>query len=374
MKTGRLPFARLLCLLFLASLAMPQTGSAQVSSNHRLEFAYAVDQNSNTLFGFKVGANGALTPLAPPSFATGNAPNGVVVDPSGRFVYVVNILSNNVSGYAIGENGTLKPVPGSPFPAGSGPGWITVDPTGRFVYVANCADLCSGSGQGSVSGYAIDRATGALVAVPGSPFIADQIPYAVTVDPEGAFAYVANFRSGTVSVFKIDRCSGSLGASIQTVPTGGASPIALTLDPQGHFLYVVNTQGNNVSAFTVGNDGRLTVVPGSPFASGTSTQGVAVDPSGDFVYVTQGFDVLGYSIGISGELIPLAGSPFAAPGFLVSLTMDRSGHFVYGAAAAASAGVAAFVFDAKTGNLTAVPGSPFAAGTDTVFVTTTRRH
>ena len=367
MKTGSLALAGSLCLLWSASLAVPQS-SAQLSRNRRPEFAYTADQNSNTVSGFRVGANGSLTPLAKPSFPTGSAPNGVAVDPSGRFLYVVNLLSNNVSGYSIGEYGVLKPVPGSPFPAGSGPGWITIDPTGRFVYVANCADLCSGSGQGSVSGYAINKSTGALVAVPGSPFTADQIPYAVTVDPTGAFTYVANFRSGTVSVFKIDQCSGSLSAISVSVPTG-ASSIALVLDPQGRFLYVANTASNNVSAFAIGSDGTLTAMPGSPFASGEFTQGVAVDPSGEFVYVSQGFQVLGYSIGPNGELVPLTGSPFAASGFLVSLTMDRSGRFVYGAT---SGGVDAFALDATTGNLTQVTGSPFTAGgANTAFVTTT---
>jgi 6-phosphogluconolactonase len=370
MRNERSVFAASLCLLLFATLTVPLKSAAQ--EGHRLEFAYAVNQNANTVSGFKVAANGALTPLATPSFLTGNTPNGVAVDPRGRFMYVVNLLSNNVSGYAIAEDGTLNPVPGSPFPAGSGPGWITIDPTGRFVYVANCAALCSGSGQGNVSGYAINKSTGALVPVPGSPFTADQIPYAVTIDPTGGFAYVANYSSSTISVFKIDQCSGSLWASTTSVPTGGTHPISLALDPQGRFLYVPNTLSNNVSAFAVGSNGTLTAVPGSPFASGPSTQGVAVDLSGEFVYVTEGFDVLGYSIGASGELVPLAGSPFAAPGFLVSLTMDRSGHFVYGAAT--SAGVVAYTLNTTTGNLTAVAGSPFTAGANTVFVTTTMSH
>jgi 6-phosphogluconolactonase len=371
-KTKRLVFAGCLCLLFVVSHALPQRSSAQTSASHRLEFSYAVDQNSNSIFGYKVGANGALTPLNNPSFPTGNAPNGVAVDPSGKFIYVVNVLDNNISGYAIDGNGALKPVPGSPFAAGSGPGWITIDPTGRYVYVANCAALCSGGGQGSVSGYAINKSTGTLIPVPGSPFTAEQIPYAVAVDPTGGFAYVANFNSSTISVFKIDQCSGSLWASTQSVPTGGTNPLALTLDPQGRFLYVDNTGSNDVSAFAVGSNGTLTAVPGSPFASGDSTGGVAVDLSGSFVYVAQGFEVLGYSIGMGGVLTPLAGSPFAAPGFLVSLTLDQTGRFVYGAAT--SVGVAGFVIDAPTGNLTAVTGSPFAAGGNTFSVTTTMGH
>jgi 6-phosphogluconolactonase len=369
MTRVRPTIAGLLGVFVLLGLGCAERTEAQSSASSRAEFAYAVDQSGNTVLGFKVSNTGGLTPLAKGSLATGTAPNGVAVDPSGRFLYVANLLSNNVSGYSIATNGTLKAVPGSPFAAGSGPGWITVDPTGRFVYVANCAALCSGSGTGNVSGYAINKSTGALTPVPGSPFTADNIPYAVTVDPTGQFAYVANFNSATVSVFKIDQCSGSLWSSTSSVPTGGQSAIALGLDPHGRFLYVTNTASDNVSAFAVGSDGALTAVPGSPFASGDSTQGIAFDPSGDFVYVTQGFNVLGYSIAANGGLAPLASSPYAAPGFLVSLVTDRSGHYVYGGAS--GSGVAAYKIEATTGDLTAVTGSPFPAGADTVFVTTT---
>lgn len=368
MKSAGVSFVGSSFLLFFICAVVPTTSRAQTSSTGRLEFAYAVDQNTNAVLGYKVGTTGALTPLATPSFHAGVAPNSIAIDSSGRFVYVVNLLSDNVSGYAISADGTLKPVPGSPFPAGSGPGWITIDPTGRFVYVANCADLCSGLGQGSVSGYAINKSTGTLTAVPGSPFTAEQIPYAVTVDQTGSFAYVANFRSGTISVFKIDQCSGSLWASTQSVPTGGSDPLALTLDPHGRFLYVTNTGSNNVSAFAVESNGVLKTVPGSPFASGNSTQGIVVSSSGEFLYVTAGFGVLGYSIETSGQLVPLAGSPFPASGFLVSLGQDKRGHYLYGAASAA--GVDAFKLDPTTGKLTTVTGTPFATHGNAASVTT----
>jgi 6-phosphogluconolactonase len=372
MKIVRLVSPGSCCLLLFASLFMPLKSLAQADGNHRVKFAYAADQNANAVFAYRFGPHGSLAPLERPSFPAGSVPNGVAVDPSGRFVYVANLLSNDVSGYSINPNGTLTPVPGSPFPAGSGPNWIIVDPTGRFVYVTNCADLCSGSGQGNVSGYAINKSTGALAAMPGSPFTADEIPFAVIVDPTGSFAYVANVRSSTISVFNIDQVSGALSVGTPSVPTGGISPLSLTLDPQGRFLYVANTQSDTVSAFAVGGDGILTPVPGSPFPSADLTQGVAVDSSGEFLYVSAGFQVLGYSIGASGDLTPLPSSPFPAPGFLVSLITDLSGRFLYGAAQ--FAGVDAFAIDPDTGNLTPVSGSPFAAGGGTAFVTTTVGH
>jgi 6-phosphogluconolactonase len=370
-KNKSLRFGAFFGLLVIAFAGVAESSRAQISPVARPEYAYATDQNANAVFGYRVGATGALTALAPPSHAAGANPIGVAIDPTGHFMYVANVLSNTVSGYQIASNGSLTTIPGSPFATGSGPGWVTVDPTGRYVYVANCARLCSGSGDGNVSGYAINKTTGALTPVPGSPFTADQVPYAIAVDPTGQFAYVANFASGTISIFKIDQCSGSLWASVQSVPTGGASPLALTLDPHGNFLFVTNTASDNLSVFAVGSNGTLTAAPGSPFATGNFSQGVAVSPSGEFVYVTQGFQVLGFAIGAGGVLTPLATSPFPAPAFLVSLTFDRSGHNVYGAV---TSGVAAYQQDPVSGKLTAVAGSPFATGGNTGFVVTTMGH
>jgi 6-phosphogluconolactonase (cycloisomerase 2 family) len=50
----------------------------------------------------------------------------VTVDFFGRFVYVANTTENNVPTYRIGENGALTPVVGSPFPAGLVPNSIAV--------------------------------------------------------------------------------------------------------------------------------------------------------------------------------------------------------------------------------------------------------
>ena len=44
----------------------------------------------------------------------------------------------------------------------------------------------------NISAYEIDAATGGLTAVAGSPFAAGLGPYAITVEPSGKFAYVAN--------------------------------------------------------------------------------------------------------------------------------------------------------------------------------------
>jgi DNA-binding beta-propeller fold protein YncE len=90
------------------------------------------------------------------------------------------------------------------------------------------------------------------------------------------------------------------------------------VDPTGKFAYVANFDSENVSGYSIGSNGALTPVAGSPFAAGQNTESVAVDPTGKFAYVPNFGDfgvpgtVSGYSIASNGALLPVPGSPFAA--------------------------------------------------------------
>ena len=88
----------------------------------------------------------------------------------------------------------------------------------------------------------------------------------------------------------------------------------MAVDPTGKFAYVANFGDNTVSAYSIGADGALTPVPGSPFGAGNYPNSVAVDPTGKFAYVANYDDntVSAYSIGANGALTLVSGSPFAA--------------------------------------------------------------
>ena len=94
---------------------------------------------------------------------------------------------------------------------------------------------------------------------------------------------------------------------------------------------MANASGGNVSAYSIGANGALTPVPGSPFAAGDEPGSVAVDPTGEFAYVTNEDDdnVLAYSIGANGALTPVPGSPFAAGDEPGSVAVDPTGKFAY---------------------------------------------
>jgi 6-phosphogluconolactonase len=175
------------------------------------------------------------------------------------------------------------------------------------------------------------------------------------------FAYVANLGGGTVSAYSI----GANGALIP-VPgspfAAGSEPDSVAVDPTGKFAYVANGADNTVSAYSIGANGVLTPVPGSPFAAGAGPFSVAVDPTSKFAYVANQSDgtVSAYSIGANGALTPVPDSPFAAGSNSSSVAVDPTGKFAY-VANLFDGNVSAYSIGAN-GALTPVPDSPFAAG------------
>jgi 6-phosphogluconolactonase len=237
-----------------------------------------------------------------------------------QFVYVANVSSGNISGYSINPTtGALTPIVGSPFPIdtqaspqAASPLSLAVDPTGKFAYSANFLD--------TVSGYTIDSTTGALTSIPGSPFVLVGSPSFVIVDPRGRFAYVGTVDTTanvnrTIMGYSINRTTGALtpisGSPFPTEP--GASTACLAIDPSGKFVYAANN-GGTVSGYTINSDtGALTTISGSPFRAGLNPSFVTVDPSGKFVYVANQDDnsISGYTINSdTGALTAIPGSAF----------------------------------------------------------------
>jgi DNA-binding beta-propeller fold protein YncE len=113
---------------------------------------------------------------------------------------------------------------------------------------------------------------------------------------------------------------------------GAFFSLAVALAPlRAQFAYVTNERGNNVSAYSIGADGALTPVPGSPFLAGSLPVRVAVDPTAKFAYVTNenGNNVSAYGIGADGALTPVSGSPFLAGKLAVGVAVDPTGKFAY---------------------------------------------
>ena len=101
---------------------------------------------------------------------------------------------NTVSGFLVSANGSLSAISGSPFVTGGSGGGNNIDPNEiavaslrgtSYLYAAN-------DGSGTLAGFHINATTGALTAVPGSPFLADGAPggdYSLAVSPDGKLLF-----------------------------------------------------------------------------------------------------------------------------------------------------------------------------------------
>jgi 6-phosphogluconolactonase len=92
----------------------------------------------------------------------------------------------------------------------------------------------------------------------------------------------------------------------------------ITTTTTKNFLYVGNSGSNNVSAFSINTlTGVLAAVPGSPFATGGLSVGgggisLAVTPDDQFLIATNNAsgNITVFSIAVNGSLAPVPGSPF----------------------------------------------------------------
>jgi 6-phosphogluconolactonase (cycloisomerase 2 family) len=128
----------------------------------------------------------------------------------------------NVAGYAIdGLSGQLASLQGSPF---------AVSPLLQLAWTSS-GRLAIGLHTDSLSASTVDPATGALqwlgtsVPTPGSA------SEAITLSPDGRFAYVADSAASAIGVFALDPASGRLtfARSVSTTPRPFALAVSAPL-------------------------------------------------------------------------------------------------------------------------------------------------
>ena len=139
----------------------------------------------------------------------------------------------------------------------------------------------------------------------------------------------------------------------------------LAVHPSGRFLYAINTE--SISAFSIdGSTGALHTLAGSPFGFvefNIMGGRIAIDPSGSFLYVTtqNGNRVFAFAIDPgTGQLQELASIPMTqnAQGGLRTEAIDAAGKYLY-VADPGNSYIAAYSVEPGNGALAAVPGGPF---------------
>jgi 6-phosphogluconolactonase len=315
-----------------------------------------------------IGSNGGASGGPTAGTSTGGTVCGPGTTPGGggntaSFLYYLS--NTNILGASLSTTGTfaaLSPFTPPTLPSSFGRDMVIVNK--KFLYLPQNDSL-------TIQAFTIDRTSGALTAISGSPF-ATAGADSITSDPAGRFLFAGNDHTGQISVFQIDATTGALVAA-------PGSPFSafnldfvhvLAVDGTGKFLYA----GQGLSSLAIygfaidQTTGALSLAPGSPFGLGVA--GVRTDFTGKFAVGLTGIagDNHLYVFAIdatTGTLAPVANSPFATvTSQLLNLRVHPSSQFVYSFGVDGTGNFAAaegFALDPSTGALAALTGSPFTS-------------
>ena len=268
------------------------------SSNNSSSSGSGGGSNSVPDYGVGIGASGQTAPA--------------------KFMYVNPLGVGGPDALAIQSNGTMTlETGGSAY--NNIPMTMAIDPSGSFVF--QTALQYQLTPQGGLFVYAIDRSNGSLSSPPGSAYSIPETVYTDVVDNSGQFLYV----QGTSGIygFSIQSGTGALTAlpGSPFADAGGPSspgfntPAKLmAIDQMNRFLYVSTSGG--ISAYMIDSStGMLTAISGSPFGSTVSgSWSIVITPNNKFLYQLQATNtglMYGYSINqSSGVLTAISGSPF----------------------------------------------------------------
>jgi 6-phosphogluconolactonase (cycloisomerase 2 family) len=281
-------------------------------------FLYVANNTTNSISIFSIdSASGVLTAQSIGA-NTGNGPDAVTMDPAGHFLFVANATDNTVSVFSV-ASGVLTAVTGSPFVVGTSPSSLQVDPNGNYLYVANF-------GSADISVFAIDSTTGTLTSIAGSPFGAGTEPYSIAIDPTGSYAYVSDETGAGISEYAVNPTTGALSVVSGSPLATTSQPLGLAADPQGKFIYAANvTTTNAVSSYSIAPTTGVLAVASTLASGGTLPVSLAVDPSGLYLYVasrsSNSLSVLAINPA-TGALTAVAGSPYATDSGANAVAID----------------------------------------------------
>lgn len=303
---------------------------------------------------------------------SGATPFGVVLP---RVAYVNDDVfapaENSIAAFAVDAEGLLTTI-GGPWKTGGVGSSFGGDASSVKLHAPTRRLLASN--DGSLAVFDVDGRTGALSAVPGSPFSTSGIAsYGIAVTADGKFVFAANAGNAspgdaTIAAFTMNEASGALApVPGSPFPSGSSDPadgtLLLALGKGDRFLYSLNQKGR-LAAFALHVDGALSPISGSPWsiAPSASSYAMALSPSQDRLYVADAAADLLHAFSLdesTGAPSAISGSPFPAadPG---GLTFSPDGARLY--VTSWSSPMLQALDVSETGALTPVSGSPFDLG------------
>ncbi len=317
----------------------PGTGAFLYSSNFADGKVAEFSRNLTT---------GALSLVGTAAAGSAKGPIGIANGPSAKYLYAANSADDNVREFKIkSSTGALTALSGSPVAAGGSAQWIAITPDAQFAFVVN-------SGDGTISPYTVDSSTGALTAN-GTAFSPILLSAPAAAVASNKWLYVTDATKGTIVSFPVGS-SGTLSAGTATTLGGSAVPGPVIMDPSGQFVYATDQNLGLVYYFTVGT-GVLTLAA-SPYSSSTAGEGglafATTSVGNQFLYVANQLattpSISEFFVNVDGSLGPAVQFPDASLKLPTGLAVDPTGSFLY-VANQGNGTISRFAIDPNTGAL-----------------------
>jgi 6-phosphogluconolactonase (cycloisomerase 2 family) len=383
-NTTRFPFVSLL-LLVVAALTVSSCGSfvcnpvSGSGTGTGAAILHPVSQNGD---GNK---SAAMHPLLNPSStqttcSTGGGGNKCSsTDTPTQVMYSVD-STGAILAYGIDSTGNLTLLCTT---AKAAVGELVVS-NNKFLYVLNETPVAP-STQPSIIGFIIGHGNTGTVTSNGQSFtfgkageILDDKTH-IEADPSGHLLFVTNFTQGFIHVFLVNQGAGTLTEATGSPFTIVTNPDFLAVSSDGKFAYVPDDVTAQIHVFSLNAvSGAMTETLNSPFTDdgGLANPGrfIAIHPNGKFLFTSNFSQISAYSVNtVTGDLGAVPGSPFDTPAtmFPSFFAIDSTGKFLYVIDGNdPGIGIAGFPIDSTgTGALQGqVPGSPFALSITNVIV------
>ncbi len=318
---------------------------------------YVASAAEDAIRAFRITpSTGVLTSVG--SYAAGNEPRALLREPTGERLFALARASGELITYTIGANGALEQESTLAVRPGSN-GIVCATGTAPLAWTPGFVQ-CANEGSDDVHSFRIDAETGDLTFT-GQTFTDDQ-PTCLAVDPRARLAIVVAEGANTVQSFAVSALNGTLAPIGSSIPVSG-HPTNVAIDAAGRFAYVVAydvvTSGDGrLMTFAIDSAGVLALV--DTRVAGSSSRAVAVEPTGEFVYVANAGDgtpgsatIAAFRVNATTGIPTPVGTPVSAPG-IVALAFHPDGKTVYAVLRGTDA-LGRYAIDRASGGLTAVP-------------------
>jgi len=396
-------------------------GITSCSVDYTVAFLYVTGSQYNQIGAFRIFNNTGNLTASPgsPYGSGGTNPVRSLVSTTGRYIYVLNegtpsadssgnvtYSGSNIAIFSVGGNGNLA-FQQSYASQGTGSIRFGLASSGTFLYVLDkympetvngqttnvstkqtsdfpCPDPTTAGlwrPVGDLTAFSVDTNTGRLSLITnnqqqdssgtqlttfpvgcnpidvkvsaGFIFVTDNGPEPTTGLTQTVFEYALNATNGQLTLTQNSE-----------LPTGATQISTIGSDQANKYIYVLDTGGNQIFYYTIGSNGLLQAVTGSPtanVASASNPVALTSDSKSKFLYIANAGPSSGttnpnsvitaFTIAANGVLAPVAPSTFGVGSGPQCILEDPSNQYIYTADSGSNT-VTGKVLDPSSGNLT----------------------